>query len=544
MRRNRQKPSPNQNNTTDLTLPELPSGWICASLSQIGVWRGGGTPSKSADHLWRQGTIPWVSPKDMKTNVIEDALDKLNESARGHPSLKLVPPGSVLIVTRSGILKHSLPVAITATEVAINQDIKALIPHEEINPAFVASQLRAEADRILHACVKAGTTVESLDFDCLRKYPIRIAPLNEQVRIVAKLDPLLARCALVRLELARVERLAVRQRVAALTAAFRGSLNHAPRDAQAGLLGWNTVSLSSLLLGKPSNGVSPRRSSDGTGTLSLKLSATTTGELRLDEAAVKRVQVTPPSDSKYWLKPGDLLVQRANALEYVGAAAIFDGEEQKYIYPDLMMKIRIEDEVIRRYVWRYLNSPTARRYFQENATGTAGNMPKITGRVLAALPVPLAPRDQMGIILKLINKLYARLEGVKKESRRCSRLVDKLEAAFLRRAFSGRLVGQDPEDVSPGAALERATTSETKDRREEAVSARGPRHTHDDGVRTYIERQMSVWPPEGIAFEQLRAEAPGSYEELKDLVFELMGNDRLGQRYDARERKMKLVRRP
>ncbi len=201
-------------------LTDLPLGWTKAAFGEIGVWKGGGTPSKSEAHLWRNGTIPWVSPKDMKTAVIEDSQDKLSEAARSHSSFKLVPAGSVLIVTRSGILQHTLPVAVTARDVAINQDIKALIPYPGINARFIALQLRAEADRILATCVKAGTTVESVDFSRLRAYPVNIAPSAEQERIVAKLEPLLARCAVVRAELGRVKRLAVRQRKDALAAAF------------------------------------------------------------------------------------------------------------------------------------------------------------------------------------------------------------------------------------------------------------------------------------------------------------------------------------
>lgn len=518
----------------------LPSGWAEATLGAIGQWRGGGTPSKSDDHLWRRGTIPWVSPKDMKVGVIEDAQDKLSEAARGHPSFKLVSAGSVLIVTRSGILQHSLPVAVAARDVAINQDLKAVSPLEGIYGRFIALQLRAEAQRILDVCVKAGTTVESIDFERLREFPVKIAPTGEQLRIITKLEPLLARCALVRAELMRVESLAARQRRGALSAAFRGVLNQAPKDANGDLLGWKVVPLSSLIAGPPSNGLSPRSSNSERGTMSLRLSATTSGELRLDPTTVKRVDVTVPPDSKYWLKSGDLLVQRANTLEYVGAAAIFEGEDKSYIYPDLMMRIKIDDELTRRYVWRYLNSPAARRYFQDRATGTAGNMPKITGRILAALPVPLAPREQMGAILDGIDKLYARLEAVKAENRRCARLVGKLEDAFLRKAFSGRLVKQDPAD-QPAATILTQIDPGKLDTYEATMVKRATKPARL-AVRPYVERQLEVWPPDGLTFEQLRAEAPGTYEELKDLIFELMENHRIGQEYDSRERKMKLVK--
>jgi type I restriction enzyme, S subunit len=59
-----------------------------------------------------------------------------------------------------------------------------------------------------------------------------------------------------------------------------------------------------------------------------------------------------------------------------------------YIYPDLMMRIRINDEIDRRFIWRYLNSEGARRYFRERATGTAGNMPKINSETVRSLIIP------------------------------------------------------------------------------------------------------------------------------------------------------------
>ncbi len=73
------------------------------------------------------------------------------------------------------------------------------------------------------------------------------------------------------------------------------------------------------------------------------------------------------------------------------------------------------------------------------------------------------------------------------------------------------------------------------------MSAQVPPAVHIEDALGYIERQLDVWPADGMAFEQLRADAPGTYEELKRIVFELMAADRLAQRYDSRERKMKLV---
>ena len=88
---------------------------------------GGGTPSKSHPEYFT-GSIPWVSPKDMKSLVINDSIDHITEKAIAHSTTNLVPANSVLMVIRSGILKHTLPVAVNSLPVTINQDMKAFVP--------------------------------------------------------------------------------------------------------------------------------------------------------------------------------------------------------------------------------------------------------------------------------------------------------------------------------------------------------------------------------------------------------------------------------
>jgi len=144
------------------------------------------------------------------------------------------------------------------------------------------------------------------------------------------------------------------------------------------------------------------------------------------------------------------------------------------------------------------------------------------------------------VILDAIDKLYARLDAVKAENRNCSRLVWKLENAFLRKAFDGRLVKQNSDDRPAATILAQIDSVEPKS--SEAKMVKNLPRSSRFAVRPYVERQLEIWPPDGITFEQLRAEAPGTYEELKDLIFELMETGRLGQEYDGRERKMKLVK--
>src|SRR5437868_13866969 len=106
----------------------LPHGWIWVPLGQLGSWMGGGTPSKSVAAYWANGSIPWVSPKDMKAEIIQDSEDHITEAAVASSATKFVPTGSVLMVMRSGILRHTFPVAVNADRVTVNQDLRALVP--------------------------------------------------------------------------------------------------------------------------------------------------------------------------------------------------------------------------------------------------------------------------------------------------------------------------------------------------------------------------------------------------------------------------------
>ena len=122
------------------------------SLRSLGRWSGGGTPSKSNPAFWSGGTIPWVSPKDMKPARISDAEDHITPEAVAQSATSLIKAGSVLLVVRSGILQHSLPVAVTDVDVALNQDLKALQPSAGVDATYVAWALRAHAQAILQIC--------------------------------------------------------------------------------------------------------------------------------------------------------------------------------------------------------------------------------------------------------------------------------------------------------------------------------------------------------------------------------------------------------
>ncbi|ECC9614197.1 restriction endonuclease subunit S [Salmonella enterica subsp. enterica serovar Kalamu] len=171
---------------------ELPVGWEWVTFSHLGHFFGGKTPSKMKDEYWG-GTIPWVTPKDMKTNLIVDSEDKVTSLAI-EDGLTKVSPGSILFVARSGILRRIFPVAITSIECTVNQDLKVLSPFLSEISYYIRLMMNGFERYIVENLTKTGTTVESLLFDDFISHPFMIPPFAEQNRILSTVKKLMSLC--------------------------------------------------------------------------------------------------------------------------------------------------------------------------------------------------------------------------------------------------------------------------------------------------------------------------------------------------------------
>ncbi|NBT25491.1 MAG: restriction endonuclease subunit S [Actinobacteria bacterium] len=169
-------------------LGEVPAHWVAMRLRDIASFKGGGTPSKDVQDYWA-GDIPWLSPKDFGQTIIVDTEDHITDEAVRASATSVRPAGEVFLVARSGILKHTIPVAISSIPLAINQDVKAIAlnSHQCINWFFVR-WVQGFNKHLLREWCKQGATVESLEHQYLEQTIICLPPLPEQHAIVAYLD--------------------------------------------------------------------------------------------------------------------------------------------------------------------------------------------------------------------------------------------------------------------------------------------------------------------------------------------------------------------
>lgn len=160
-------------------------------LSELVNIRGGGTPSKADPFYWN-GDIPWVSPKDMKVRDIYDAQDHISEQAVHETPAKVIQPGAILVVVRGMILAHTFPSAVLRVPAAINQDMKALIPIENIFPEFLCLMFWAYNSRVLELVERSTHDTRKLETPKLLDTKVVVPPLSEQHRIVVELDAMQA----------------------------------------------------------------------------------------------------------------------------------------------------------------------------------------------------------------------------------------------------------------------------------------------------------------------------------------------------------------
>lgn len=168
-------------------IGEIPEHWAISRVRHFASLCSGATPSKDVLSYW-EGNIPWVSSQEVKSDIIKDTSLHISEEAINSCSTQLMPAGTLVMVVRSGILQHTIPVALLGVSATINQDIKAFQFNHLMLPAYFKYYIQGENDALLTQIIKDKTTVESVDNQLLLSLKIMVPPIEEQKAIVAFLN--------------------------------------------------------------------------------------------------------------------------------------------------------------------------------------------------------------------------------------------------------------------------------------------------------------------------------------------------------------------
>ena len=408
----------------------LPVSWSFVPLKELGDWSGGGTPSKAKPQYWQGGTIPWVSPKDMKTERISDSEDHITKEAVSHSATSLINAGSVLIVTRSGILRHTLPVAVNSVPVTVNQDLKALTPQSGVLADYVAWALRAFSRDILNTCTKQGTTVNSVETGKLLSFEIPMAPTEQQQIIVAEIEKQFSRLDEAVANLKRVKANLKRYKASVLKAAVEGALVPI-KNRQATKIG----EVADLV----TKGASPNWQGftyTDSGVAFVRSQNVGWGSLDLSDVA----HLSPAfneKERKSVLRTGDVLLNIVGAS--IGRAAVATPEIEGGNVNQAVAVIRLNKErMLPKYLMFNLLSPgTQAAIHAEKVDVARANVSLSDIKDFSVLFPSLAEQGTMVAEverrLSVIEKLEAAIEANLTRA-------DRLRQAILGQAFSGKLL--------------------------------------------------------------------------------------------------------
>ena len=156
----------------------VPESWEVVPLSAVCAFQSGGTPSKKNPKFW-EGSIPWVSPKDMKRPRLNDATDHISQEGLDSGS-KLAPAGSVFVVVRGMILAKTVPVALAEVPMAINQDMKAIVPGPKLRSDFLLYALETLRGNLFKRVGRSGHGTATLMSNEISEFKIPLPDLGTQ----------------------------------------------------------------------------------------------------------------------------------------------------------------------------------------------------------------------------------------------------------------------------------------------------------------------------------------------------------------------------
>lgn len=513
-----------------------PEHWLRAPLERVGVWRGGGTPAKSHTAYWSHGTVPWVSPKDIKQTYIDTAANKITPRAVEEAGLQIIPAGSILIVARSGILARTLPVAITTVPVVVNQDVKALTPAPEVDALFLYQQLSYLENDLLQRTVKPGTTVQSVDFQALKRIEVVLPPLVEQRAIAERLAIIGMSLDSARAQLRSVLGLLDAYRHALLMEALSGHFTSAvqhlgePTSVREVKLGEIADIQGGLALGKRYG------TAEVVTRPYLRVANVQRGWLDLDD--VREVLVTPAEAERHKLIAGDILMNEGGDRDKLGRGWVWRGEIPDCLHQNHVFRVRLKDPKFPpEFVSLYANE-LGREYFLSKAKQTT-NLASISKTRLSALPIRLPSAEQARAALRAYEEQTRWTDGVRYQAQSAIAATDAAQRSANRKAFAGQLV--------PKALYEPALSLSMLDAQlHPGRAVRQRRSSAEKGsTMSTLSEMLDRWPDEGITFEALRDQVPSDYESLKDSIFDLLAGaaPKLEQRYDSQDQAMRFFRR-
>jgi type I restriction enzyme S subunit len=484
----------------------LPRNWLWTSIREASVLvTKGSTPTSYGFGFTKQG-INFVKVENMANGCVARETIKEFVTQEAHDFLKRSQLAEKdVLFSIAGTIGRVAVVRGEDLPANINQAIAIIrCPWRFLNPQYLKTFLDSTWARLSIQKKPRGVGMNNVSLEDVKNITFPLAPVNEQVRIVVRLEELFARLDAGVEGLRKVKAQLKSYRQAVLKHAFEGKLTEEwrkthrdqiepatkllerIREVRKGtkfkeLQPIDTIDLPILpeewtwarigeIAESMRNGVyKPEKFYGNNGVACLRMYNIENGAIVWKD--VKRMNLTPEEIEFYELKPGDILVNRVNSRELVGKAAAIPSGLERCVYESKNIRLRLlQDYANSKYVnfWFLMYS---QNFFSRNAQQTVG-MASINQEQLASMPIPLCHPNEQTMVVEKIERLFSIADEVEKIATESIEHADKMRQSILKMAFEGKLVPQDPSDESAEKLLERIREEREKSRGENGINRR------------------------------------------------------------------------
>ena len=480
-------------------MSELPRTWAAAPLGELippnGVFTDGDwVESKDQDPC---GEVRLIQLADVADSRFVDKSSRFLTRAKANElNCTFLKEGDLLVARMPDPLGRCCIFPLDGEERFVTVvDVCAIrLGSAEIDPRYLMRALNSPLVRDRVTALQSGSTRKRISRRNLATVSIPIPPLNEQNRIVERIDILFDEIDRGVASLRDAKRAIELYRQSLLKSAFEGRLtagwraDNADKAASSAVLltrvkeqhhgykatpgdyggvpsEWLCLSLSSL--GRVAGGLtkSQKRNDLPLKAKYLRVANVYANHLQLDE--IKAMGVTEDELRKTRLEDGDLLFVEGNgSTKQIGRVAIWDDSIPNVIHQNHLIRFRSNGLLSPRFALYFMMSPVGRRRITAQASSTSG-LHTLSISKVGALPTPLCSPAEQTEIVRLLDARLEAAEALEREIGATLVRAEALRQSVLKQAFSGKLVPQDPTDEPATALLARIRadhdTDATKD---------------------------------------------------------------------------------